>query len=86
MPHAGAIVPLVEVEPRLLSSDHIDPVCDSALDERHGIRQRSMQDAHAGRQALELAHVGIGALEDTCRSGGVDERGDDRLAPPLGAG
>ncbi len=39
-----------------------------------------------GGMPFELAHVGIRALVDARGGGRVDERGDDRVAPSLGAG
>src|SRR6185312_1348111 len=82
---ATAILALVEKESGFLAGGDIDAVVEMILEEAYALRQDAVSRSGARRQALEAAYLGIGALVDCRATGGIDQRGDNAVAPCLGA-
>src|SRR6185503_7275702 len=81
-----AVVALVEVETGLLAVRDVHFVGDAVLVDAYGCGRVTHQRAHARLQALEPAHLDVGALEDAPGTRRVDEDPPPRFAPALGAG
>jgi len=69
----------------LLPGGDVDPVSESVLDQLDVMGERSTRETRSRRKSLERAHFGIGALVDTADIGHRGKRGNDRVAPALGA-
>ncbi len=83
----GAVVALVEVEAGFVTTGDVHLHGDAVLvDDDVFFGRIAMQPAGGGLQAFELAHVGIGTLENARAAGGFDEGMDDGLAPFVAAG
>ncbi len=84
--HAVPARALVEVEAGLLARHHVDAVRDAVLADRDRARERAAQHLVARREAFELPHLGVRALDDGRRARRRDERIGDRVAPAVRAG
>src|SRR5262249_16912862 len=84
--HALPVLALIEEEAGLLALLDVDAEVEPVLDDRAARRVAvAAREADAGGQRLELAHLGVGALEDRLRRGELRERVEDRVAPALDA-
>src|SRR5262245_15972957 len=84
--HALAVLALIEEEAGLLPLLDVDAEIQAVFDDRAaGGVTVAAREAHARGQGLELAHLGIRALEDRLGRGELGERVQDRVSPALHA-
>ena len=86
VPHAGSVVALIEIEPRLLSRSDVDFILDAVLDDLERAVGRCAGDqSGACTETFELAPPGIGALMDPGAAAPLAQDRDQFFAPSLAA-
>src|SRR6266705_696602 len=86
VPHAGSVVALIEIEPRLLSRSDVDFILGAVLDDlERAVGRRAGDQSGACTETFELAPLGIGALMDPRTAAPLAQDRDQFFAPSLAA-
>jgi hypothetical protein len=81
-----AVVALIEVEAGLVAADHVHLHAHAVLDDGQQFRQFAVGQAGDRAEPFELAHIRIGTLIHRAAAGGLDQPGNDGIAPLVGPG